>query len=424
MKKSWKTGFAAAALLLTAAGLSACGRNDKDDNKLIFQIWDQGQKAGMEALASAYIADHPGVEIEVQALGWDEYWTKLEATATSNTMPDIFWMHSNQMYKYADAGMLADCTDLIDPDDYSQNAIDNAKGSDGRIYGVPKDKDIVTMLYNKDLFDAAGVAYPDDTWTWDDLEAASQSIYDATGKYGYMAYAHDQVGYWNFVYQNGGRILTEDGSTPCYTEEATKEAISYYISLQNNDWCPTQAQFANTGAAELFFSGQGAMYYAGSWDLTNLCKNYPDMNGRWDVAVLPKCPDPKSGDGRAAISNSVSYATSATGSDKALALDFLKFLGSEEGQRIQGETGVAIPAYNGLEDTWVSTFAAQGYDLDVEKLISMFPYSVKYLTNPSRPAWEPKVEVAVLDIYAGTSTVEEGIENIQEIVEEEIRKAS
>ena len=166
------------------------------------------------------------------------------------------------------------------------------------------------------------------------------------------------------------------------------------------------------------------MYYAGSWDLTNLCKNYPDMNGRWDVAVLPKCPDPKSGDGRAAISNSVSYATSATGSDKALALDFLKFLGSEEGQRIQGETGVAIPAYNGLEDTWVSTFAAQGYDLDVEKLISMFPYSVKYLTNPSRPAWEPKVEVAVLDIYAGTSTVEEGIENIQEIVEEEIRKAS
>ena len=52
----------------------------------------------------------------------------------------------------------------------------------------------------------------------------------------------------------------------------------------------------------------------------------------------------------------------------------------------------------------------------------MFDYCVKYLTNPSRPAWEPKVEVGVLDIYAGNISVEDGIENIQDIVTEEIRK--
>ena len=423
MKSKIKKRAAALVLGILALGLTACGNSGSDSgNKLIFQIWDQGQKAGMEALAEAYTKEHPDVEIEVQALGWDEYWTKLEASAVSNTMPDIFWMHSNQMFKYADAGMLADCTEIVDAGNFAEASVENAKGSDGKVYGVPKDKDIVALLYNKNVFDAAGAEYPDDTWTWENLEQASEKIFQETGKYGYMAYSHDPIGYWNFVYQNGGTILTEDGSAATYTDPAAKEAIAYYIGLQENEWCPSQAQFANTGAAELFFSGQGAMYFAGSWDLVNLCKTYEDMNGAWDAAVLPKCPDPESGDGRASISNSVSYATSAKGRKKEAAMDFLAYLGSEEGQRLQGETGVAIPAYNGLEDTWAKTFAENGYDIHPENILPMFDYSVKYLTNPSRPAWEPKVEVGVLDIYAGNISIEDGIENIQDIVTEEIRK--
>ena len=278
----------------------------------------------------------------------------------------------------------------------------------------------MVLVYNKEIFDQAGVAYPDDTWTWDNLTEASEKIYEQTGKYGYMAYAHDQIGYWNFVYQNGGEILNEDGTKAEYTEKATSDAIKFYVNLQNNDWCPTQEQFANTSATEQFFSGQGAMFFAGSWDLANLCSTYTDMNGKWDVAVLPKCPNPESGDGRAVISNSVSYATAAEGKNKDTAMDFLKFLASEEGQRIQGESGVAIPAYNGLEDTWVNTFAENGYDIHPENIIPMFDYSVKYVNNPSRPSWEPKVEQAVLDIYAGNMSVDDGIQNMQDIVTEAI----
>ena len=415
-----------AALVMAGAlvmGLTACGSSGNESNgdgKLVFQIWDAGQKAGMEKLTEAYMEEHPDVKIEVQATGWDEYWTKLEASATSNSMPDIFWMHSNQMYKYADNGILADCSDIVDANSFSDISIANAEGSDGKVYGVPKDKDLVVLVYNKEIFDQAGVAYPDDTWTWDNLTEASEKIYEQTGKYGYMAYAHDQIGYWNFVYQNGGEILNEDGTKAEYTEKATSDAIKFYVNLQNNDWCPTQEQFANTSATEQFFSGQGAMFFAGSWDLANLCSTYTDMNGKWDVAVLPKCPNPESGDGRAVISNSVSYATAAEGKNKDTAMDFLKFLASEEGQKIQGESGVAIPAYNGLEDTWVNTFAENGYDIHPENIIPMFDYSVKYVNNPSRPSWEPKVEQTVLDIYAGNTSVDDGIQNMQDIVTEAI----
>lgn len=422
MIKWMKKGLVMCASVMVVGGLTGCGAKEEnaDSGNLIFLIWDSGQKAGMEEIASAYMEEHPNVKIEVQATGWDEYWTKLEGAATSNTMPDIFWMHSNQMFKYADNGYLADCSEIINEADYSEISVENAKGSDGKVYGVPKDKDTIALLYNKELFDAANVAYPDESWTWTDMENASATINEATGKYGYMAYSHDQIGYWNFVYQNGGQILSDDGTEAKYTEKATSDAIQYYVNLQNQAWCPTQAQFANTGASELFFSGEGAMYYAGNWDLVNLCKTYPDMNGKWDVAVLPQCPNPVNGDGRAVISNSVSYATSADGKNKALAMDFLAFLGSEEGQRIQGESGVAVPAYNGLEDTWVKTFADNGYEIHVENLIDAFDYSVKYVNNPSRPSWEPKVEQVMLDIYAGTVSTEEGIQKIQDTVTESI----
>lgn len=423
MNKWVNKGISALCVAAMAIGtLTGCGSggDSSTGGNLIFLIWDSGQKEGMEAIAKAYMEEHTDVSIEVQATGWDEYWTKLEGAATSNTMPDIFWMHSNQIYKYADNGYLADCSEIIDESNYSEISVGNAKGSDGKIYGVPKDKDMIALLYNKELFDAAGVTYPDDTWTWTDVEDASAKIHDATGKYGYMAFSHDQIGYWNFVYQNGGYILNEEGTEAGYTKRATSDAIQYYISLQNNDWCPTQAQFANTGASELFFSGEGAMYYAGNWDFVNLCKTYPDMNGKWDVAVLPMCPNPESGDGRAVISNSVSYATAAEGKNKELAMDFLAFLGSEEGQRIQGESGVAIPAYNGLEQTWVQTFADNGYQINVGDLINAFGYSVKYVNNPSRPSWEPQVEQIMLDIYAGTVEPEEGIQKMQDSVTEAI----
>ena len=147
----------------------------------------------LTALCDAYTEQNPDVVIEVQVTSWNEYWTKLEAAAISNQMPDIFWMHTNEILKYADYGKIADLTDLYDETDpgyfeehFSEVFLKNIQGSDGRCYGVPKDKDTVGMVYNKEMFDQAGEAYPDETWTWDVLCEASQKIYDATGKYGYM----------------------------------------------------------------------------------------------------------------------------------------------------------------------------------------------------------------------------------------------
>lgn len=427
MKKLFKKSAAVLlGITLAAAGLWGCkaGNAESQTVQLTFQIWDNAQRGGMENLAAAYEEKNPGVSIEVQVTSWDEYWTKLEAAAESNQLPDIFWMHTNEILKYADYGMLADLTDLYDDvspsyyaDHFSDISLDNAKGSNGLVYGVPKDKDSVALIYNREMFDGAGVSYPDESWTWDDLTDASRTIYEKLGKYGYLAYGDDQLGYWNFVYQAGGYILNEEKTRAGFQEPGTKKGMEFYIGLQKNDWCPDQNYFAQTNPGTAFMSEQGAMYLEGNWNFKSMLENNRDMIGKWDVAVLPKCPDPVKGDGRASISNGLCYSTGAKGKKLDYAKDFLKFLGSEEGQRIQGESGVAIPAYEGLEEVWINTFDQYDYRIQAQKSVDMLEYGVQSINNASRPNWKSKVNDILIGIYGGTYSLEEGLDKMQETVD-------
>ena len=420
--------MAAALLMALLLSLAGCGSADGKTH-LTFQIWDINQKAGMEAMCAGYTAQHPDVVIEVQVTSWDEYWTKLEAAAESNTMPDIYWMHTNQILYYADFGMLADVTDLYDDVDpnywethFTDISLDNARGSDGRMYGVPKDKDNIVLVYNKEMFDQAGVSYPDENWTWDDLVDASEKIYAATGKYGYLAYNDDQIGYWNFVYQAGGYILNEDKTQAGFDQEGTKMAMDFYVNLQKNDWCPDQKYFAENGPGTSFFSEKGAMYFEGNWNLPANMADYPDMRGKWDIAVLPKCPNPVSGDGRATISNGLCYSTAAKGRNLDVVLDVLKYFGSEEAQTIQGENGAAVPAYIGTEESWRHAFDAYSEKLDIDVVFEQFDYGIQSVNNSARPKWKSPVLDELTKAYSGDQSLNTALENMQNIVNTETAK--
>jgi multiple sugar transport system substrate-binding protein len=144
--------------VLSLAGLiffAGCAGKISEKVNLTFLTWDRYQTPGMESMIAAYMAKNPGLSISVQTTGWDEYWTKLEAAATGNTLPDIFWMHTNEILKYAEAGILADLTHLYDdvsPGYYQEHfsgfSIKIAGGADGKIYGVPKEKDTIGLVYN------------------------------------------------------------------------------------------------------------------------------------------------------------------------------------------------------------------------------------------------------------------------------------
>lgn len=433
MKKASRVIVLLTAFLLLFA-LSGCSLSDGKTH-LTLQIWDVNQREGMQKMCAAYTAQHPDVDIEVQVTNWNEYWTKLEAAAESNTMPDIFWMHTNQLLYYADFGMLADVTDLYNDVEsnyyeahFSDISLSNAKGSDGRLYGVPKDKDNIVLVYNKEMFDAAGVAYPTDDWTWDDMVDASEKIYNATGNYGYMANNEDQLGYWNFVYQNGGYILNGDSTEAGYNAPGSKEAMEFYINIQKEDWCPDQNYFTQTTPGTAFFSEKGAMFLEGSWNLLAQMENFPNMHGKWDIAKLPKAPNPYSGseskdsDGRASMSNGLCYSTAAQGKKRDAALDVIKYFGTEEAQLIQGESGAAIPAYIGTEESWRIAFEKFNAPLDLDVCFNQFDYAIQVVYNSASSRWKSKVLDELIKIYSGQQDISTGLDRMTEIVNTETAK--
>ena len=158
------------------------------------------------------------------------------------------------------------------------------------------------------------------------------------------------------------------------------------------------------------------MFFEGSWNLLAELQNYPDMVGKWDIAPLPACPDPESGDGLATISNGLCYATAARGKNLEIVKDVLRFFGSEEGQRIQGESGAAIPAYLGQEDSWSTEFNKFDYVIDVQVCYDQFDHVIQYINNASRRKWKSTVADEMVRVYNG-SDIDASLAKMQSIAD-------
>ena len=134
------------------------------------------------------------------------------------------WMNVLHLDSYKDAGVLADLDDAIkegglELEGNFPSALIDAYTRDGKMYGIPKDFDTNALFYNKEIFDNAGVAYPTNDWTYDDLLACCQELIDkglGEGVYPFACPVDFQTWYYQTVYANGGYILNEDATETGY----------------------------------------------------------------------------------------------------------------------------------------------------------------------------------------------------------------
>ena len=112
----------AGAMVMTAVPVYAKG----DDVTLSVSIWDTNQEPGIKEILADF-TEKTGIKTEISVVKWDEYWTMLEAGAQGGSLPDVFWMHSNESQRYMSNDMLLDLTDkikdsdLIDPENYPED---------------------------------------------------------------------------------------------------------------------------------------------------------------------------------------------------------------------------------------------------------------------------------------------------------------
>lgn len=394
----------ASALLLGACGNSS-GEEAGSSGKvtITYGIWDKIQQPAMEAIAEAFEAENENIDVKVEVTPWDQYWTKLEAGAQGGSMPDVFWMHSNEIAKYSEGGVLMDLSEtyensqIVSLDNFPEDLVELYSSEEG-LYGIPKDYDTIGLWYNKTLFDEAGVAYPDDSWTWDDLLAAAQKLNDPeNGVYGILAPLNRQEGYHNFIFQNGGYVISEDKTQSGFRLDETIEAVQWYADLSvKHGVSPTQSQFAENTNLSFFQSGRGAMGFFGSWMTGEMANNeYTAANA--DVAPLPE------GKQEATIFNGLANSVSANTKSKEAALKFVEFLGTEEAMILQGENGAAIPAYIGTEDSFVQAYSQFNMQAYVDQLEDgvIKPYSAETVR------WEDIENNALMPVFNGEKSVKE-----------------
>jgi multiple sugar transport system substrate-binding protein len=312
-------------------------------------------------------------------------------------------MHSNQAQKYMENDMLMDLTDKIEASDkidlgnYYQGIVDLYQ-SDGKQYAVPKDIDTIALWYNKTIFDECGVAYPDDTWTWDTFADAAKKL-TTDEHWGYaIAPSNNQDSFYNMVYSMGGEIISEDKKSSGYDKPETQKAIQLCVDMVQDGSCPDLNTISESGADVLFESGKVAMVTQGSWMVAAFKDNeYTAAN--CDVAVLPK--DATTGK-RVSIYNGLGWAASANTKNPDAAWSLIEWLGSKEMQEKQAELGVTMSAYEGCSDLWVNctdVFDLNGHMKMLDADLVFRPYS-KYTT-----VWEDMQTEKLKEAWTGDKDV-------------------
>ncbi|EHI99660.1 extracellular solute-binding protein family 1 [Clostridium sp. DL-VIII] len=386
------------------------------DVHITYALWDSNQAKGIRTMADEFEAKNPGIKIDLQVVGWDNYWTMLEAAATGGSLPDTFWMHSNEIYRYESNGMLMDLTDRINKSSEVKlsnypEGLDKIYNLNNKQYAIPKDYDTIGLWYNKTMFDKAGISYPDETWNWDKLYEAAKKLTTGDGKqYGFLAPLHNQEGYYNFVYQNGGTIITDD-KVSGYDNPKTIEAMKFYVKFVQDGLSPKI--FGDAERAEAMQNGLCAMGLFGSWNLSGFTSN-DYMSKNFNVAVLPSANDGK----RASIFNGLGNAISATTKHPEEAWKWVEYLSSKEGQTRQAELGIAISAYNGTADAWVNsnkTFNIKCF-IDMVKYAQIRPYS----NNTAK--WEDKAYELLKGSFTGEKTVEDACKDTAQMMNDALKE--
>ena len=240
----------------------------------------------MDAMIEEFEKQHPDIKVEMEVIGFDDYFTKLQTQASSKTLPDVFEMNYENFNTYAGNGVLLDLTDLADGDeDFSPDMLTGNTyeyfQNDGKLYGLTEKVSDVVLYYNKDMFDAAGLEYPQADWTWDDLLAASQAL-TKDGVYGFYApVTYNEL--YKVVVQNGGALFDEEGN-PTIDSAENVEALQWMLDkMLKYHIQPTTEEMSGKTPEDMFKNSEIAMEVTGSWMVTT----FADAPFEWDIALEP-----------------------------------------------------------------------------------------------------------------------------------------
>ncbi|MCD6310221.1 MAG: sugar ABC transporter substrate-binding protein [Candidatus Eremiobacteraeota bacterium] len=316
-------------------------------NHVVYMQWGDPREVEItRTLLKEFENRNPDIKVDV--IHATDYHTKLNTMLAGGTPPDVFYVSANDFLHYAKRDVLLNLEPYIERDRKELNMKDfypkllSVFTYNGALYGIPKDFTTAVLYYNKDMFDEAGVSYPDDSWDWDKLVSIARKLTKEKGMAGFKQYGIDPgFEYSLFIYQNDGRIMNEDRTRCIIDEPASVEAVRFFADLKNKYHVAPTAVEAADSPVGLEVRGS-AMCIGGRWLVPRFRRI---TKFKWDVAHLPR------GKKRSTLIYTVCYSISRKCKHPENAWKLVKFLTGPEGQAMQSRLGLAIPSRRSVAES-------------------------------------------------------------------------
>jgi multiple sugar transport system substrate-binding protein len=404
-RKLWAVIGLTGAAAVVLAGCSATPAADSGPVTITYTNFiSQGANEGnLKKIVAAFEKENPDITVKVTTLPYADYDTAQQTDIAAGTQSDVFDIDGSSHYgPLQENGVLAELKG-VDGSVYNKGLLDTYQ-TDGTQYALPTSFSDVVLYYNKDLFDAAGVSYPTDKWTWADETAAAKKITNAAAG----VWGDHQPVTWNEYYkvlvQNGESFLNAKGTKVAFNTPGGIEAAHWLVD-KSGTTMPTieQGQGTPDFDTNLFKDGKLGMLHTGIW----VFGSFADGPANWDIAVEPGNKKHAS----AVFSNAV--GVSATSKHLAAAQKWAVYLSSsDEEVNVRLDTGWELPTI--ADKKKLDTYLTKGAPANRQ---AVFDAATQIAPQPSIGANQSQMQDIMtgelVEAQAGRETVEQALDNAE-----------
>jgi multiple sugar transport system substrate-binding protein len=365
-------------------------------------------------VVEAFEAQNPDIKVDFESITYSDIFNKYKTLIAGDAAPDVMAFNYDNSYVFASMGALAPLDEWIEKTGYDTSTVYestlNMFKVDGVQYAMPATFSDVVLFYNKDLFDAAGLEYPQRDWTWDDLKAAALALTADTDDDGKI----DQWGYtlpwWPVVLEMYGASIWDEDRTTCTmnSPEGIKAVQSMVDARFVDQFAPNPDALAEQGEWDMFMAGKLAMFPTGPWAVQPFNDNI--TNFTYDIAHMP------AGDKQATHVYANSYAMSADSKNQEAAWKFIAFATGAEGTKIRQDGKYEISPVKEIAETYYLEALAGNNPEHANVFLEVQDYAV---AQPVHQDWNqihdaiwPELEL----VLSQSQAVEDGLNNACEAV--------
>lgn len=359
----FSTSVALASISLAACAPQAPGAASPASAKAQI-VYQDCRCLGEQLLFEQFHDLHPDIEV-FYIPDPDNFEEKMLIDMEAGTAPDVLAGCCDTLPIWDQKGYLLDLRPYVQADlegetvdDWDRAQYQSFFAQDGVQFALPKYHGALALYYNQDMFDEAGVAYPDNTWDHDDYLAAmdrltvdtnGDGIVDRWGSMVDISWERIQI----HVNGWGGHLVDPDDPTKSWM--AQPEALRAMEWIRARMWddevMASKLDVKNLHTRDAFIQQQLAMVEDGSWALRDILEG---AGFRIGVAPFPAGPER-----RVTLATTDGFAIYSGTKHPEAAWEFMKFLVSREYGRALAETQLLQPARASLIEEWAGLIRQQ-----------------------------------------------------------------